>query len=758
MSSTTTPPLIRSKLSAQGQSLQWRLASLLAWMLLVTLLVIGASVFLFISKNEQITWQGRQREAARYAGQAVASFIQRIQDTLSLVSLLERETLEADAQVMGDFLKQNPALLELVRVDGSGHVFASAYQDEPLLATQFTINQSGWFLDAKAGKLYLGALQISGDNEPYAIMASPATDGSVVAARLRMNLLWDVVANIGFGESGQAYVINQQGQIIAHTKPEVALARTSIAGRAEMAALLQAPNLEWGGSYVNLEGSRVVGVTAPVPGTQWIVVTELPQSEAYAISRSALILLGGGLSILGALMVWVTNRFFLRRLIAQPIEILRAGAELIGRGDLTHRINIDQQDEVGHLAGAFNRMAAELQELYRQNAAHTQNLERRAVQLKAAAEVGRIAASSHDLDTLLPLAARLISERFGFYHTGVFLLDEAGEYAVLRAANSEGGQRMLARGHRLKVGEQGIVGYATGKGEPRIALDVGADAVYFNNPDMPDTRSEMALPLIAGGRVLGALDVQSTEEAAFTEEDITVLQVLADQVAVAIDNARLFAQSEEALEATRRAYGELSQQAWKEALAYRPNLGYVCDAQDLVRPVTQSSPIEPIEIQAAGHSMPPSSGHSMPCSSGHSMPHSSGHSTFRSSGQAQEATNNGHTVAIPLKIRDQVLGMVRLRKPDDAGGWSADEKELVESLAEQLGTALESARLYQDTQRRAARERLAREITDQVRRATTPESIIQTAVDALFQVLGTSRAFGQLHAASPRQEHRSDKE
>ncbi|NIN93759.1 MAG: hypothetical protein GTO49_01955, partial [Anaerolineae bacterium] len=93
---------------------------------------------------------------------------------------------------------------------------------------------------------------------------------------------------------------------------------------------------------------------------------------------------------------------------------------------------------------------------------------------------------------------------FGFYHAGVFLLDDAGEYAVLRAANSEGGQRMLARGHRLKVGEQGIVGYATGRREPRIALDVGADAVYFDNPDMPDTRSEMALPLIAGGHVLGA--------------------------------------------------------------------------------------------------------------------------------------------------------------------------------------------------------------------------------------------------------------
>ncbi len=179
------------------------------------------------------------------------------------------------------------------------------------------------------------------------------------------------------------------------------------------------------------------------------------------------------------------------------------------------------------------------------------------------------------------MLSTLISERFGFYHTGIFLLDPAREWAILQAASSKGGQRMLARGHRLRVGEVGIVGYATAYNLPRIALDVGEDAVYFDNPDLPETRSEIALPLRARGEVIGALDVQSREPDAFSDEDVTALQTLADQVAVAISNARLFQQAQESLEAQRRAYGELSHQAWRDLLRGRPNLGFLRNRQGI---------------------------------------------------------------------------------------------------------------------------------------------------------------------------------
>jgi GAF domain-containing protein len=158
---------------------------------------------------------------------------------------------------------------------------------------------------------------------------------------------------------------------------------------------------------------------------------------------------------------------------------------------------------------------------------------------------------------------QLISSYFGYYHAGIFILDDVREYAVLQAANSEGGQRMLARGHKLRIGQVGIVGNVADIGVPRIALDVGDDAIFFNNPDLPLTRSEIALPLKARGQVIGVLDVQSIDEAAFSNDDVETLQVLADQVALALDNARLLKESRDALEELRNLYGQRTRQAGK---------------------------------------------------------------------------------------------------------------------------------------------------------------------------------------------------
>jgi GAF domain-containing protein len=334
--------------------------------------------------------------------------------------------------------------------------------------------------------------------------------------------------------------------------------------------------------------------------------------------------------------------------------------------------------------------------------AQTDDLARRARYLEATAEVARDASSVLDLQDLLTRVATLISERFGFYHTGIFLLDPSGEWAVLQAASSEGGQWMLARGHRLRVGEAGIVGYVTGRGDPRIALDVGTDAVFFDNPYLPNTRSEMALPLRARGEIIGALDVQSKQPGAFSDEDVAVLQTLADQVAMAISNARLLQQAQESLEAERRAYGEISHQAWSQVLRARPTLGYICDAQGNMNPSTSQWRPEMMQAIQQGHTL-----------------------------QDGEAV-----VAIPVKIRDHTLGVVRLCKPDGASEWTAEETALMETLTEQLGVALESARLYQDTQRRAERERMTGEVMARMRETLDVETVLKTAVDEMYRALG----------------------
>ncbi len=233
---------------------------------------------------------------------------------------------------------------------------------------------------------------------------------------------------------------------------------------------------------------------------------------------------------------------------------MQSTAEKISGGDLEAQAPIQTSDEIGALGRAFNTMTQQLktfineledrvQDRTRELAKQNEALVFRSQQLQTVADVARQIVSAQELDELLPQITRLVSERFNFYHVGIFLLDENREYAVLRAANSEGGQRMLARKHQLKVGAVGIVGYATGAGQPRIATDVGEDAVYFSNPDLPETRSEMALPLKVGDLVIGALDVQSTVSNAFTQEDIALFTTLADQIAVAIRNNELYSQT-----------------------------------------------------------------------------------------------------------------------------------------------------------------------------------------------------------------------
>jgi PAS domain S-box-containing protein len=169
-------------------------------------------------------------------------------------------------------------------------------------------------------------------------------------------------------------------------------------------------------------------------------------------------------------------------------------------------------------------------------------IERRAVQLQVAAEIARDATDTLDLDHLLRRTVESVRQRFGYYHAAVFLVDESGQYAVLRAAAGPSSEAMLSQGHRLQIGKQGIVGYVTDNGESRVALDVAEDTVHFKNPVLQQTRSEIAIPLKSGSRIIGALDVQSEEDHAFDLADITILQTLSDLLAVAIDKANLHAE------------------------------------------------------------------------------------------------------------------------------------------------------------------------------------------------------------------------
>ena len=352
--------MLRLFRSTSRTSLGGQIMSILGIALVFTMLIFSLSVFYFVNRTETSAWQGRQSEAARNAAETVGGFIQRVQNALQVVGVLEPEHLVADSNDVKALLEANAALLEIVRMDSAGRILANAFRDKSILNNLITIPQSQWFKQARQGQVYLGDVQLSANNEPYLIMAVPSTDGGVVAARVEMDVLWDVVTHIQFGNFGEVIVVTNQGNIIAHTEPEFALAKQFIGDRPEFLAMINAPDYEWTGTYKDFHNETVVGATMPIPGTDWIVITELPQSEAFTASRNVISVLGfEGLFLLFSAGVVVER--YVGASIVNPLKQLSDGVGRIGQGELDYRISLNRKDELGQLASTFNNMALDLE-------------------------------------------------------------------------------------------------------------------------------------------------------------------------------------------------------------------------------------------------------------------------------------------------------------------------------------------------------------------------------------------------------------
>lgn len=397
-------------------------------------------------------------------------------------------------------------------------------------------------------------------------------------------------------------------------------------------------------------------------------------------------------------------------LLAVPLEKVEKYSQELSRGIYT--ASIDEKS----LPGSLSTLARNIKLLVKNHLAEVAALEKRVNEnkleverrnnlLRAISDVGKATTSFRNISELLQQTTYLIQNNFGYYHIGIFLLDERSEYAVMVSSNSEGGQRLLEKKHQLKVGETSIVGYVTANAKARIALDVGQDAVFFDNPDLPKTRSELALPLVVGGQVLGALDVQSVESQAFSEDDISTLQILAEQIAVTIQNVKLYEETEKALESARVLYGEVSREAWSKILHNQPRIGYI--ATQTATTETHTDTVEPSLAKA-----------------------------FETGDLI--LGEDGLTISVPIKIRGQAIGAVRLRKSDISEAWTQEETNLAISLSDQLSGALESARLYRESQQRAAREALVSDISTRISSVSRIDSILRETVQELGQALGNA--------------------
>ena len=371
--------------------------------------------------------------------------------------------------------------------------------------------------------------------------------------------------------------------------------------------------------------------------------------------------------------------YAISRSLTNPISSLIETFKDVEKGNLGRRADVNATDEIGTLAIQFNRMVSRLETL---QTSLEEQVKERTDQLEAINEVGRAVSAILDPNELIEKVVNLITDRFGYYYSSLFLIDSSGRWADLRSATGEAGRVLKESRHRLEIGGKSMVGSAIQQRRARIALDVGTESVRFDNPLLPYTRSEIALPLVVGERVLGALDVQSTHQSAFGPRDIETLQNMANQVAVAIENAHLFQETRERLEELQTAQRQYLQSAW-----------------------TSLSVQEQTEYEVG------------------------------------DMTASENRLTVPLTLRDQIIGQITLGGDAE---WNSEERAWVEAVATQAAIALENARLLDESQRNAAYEKLITDITGKIWSSTTIDGILQTSIRELGRTLNATEAIIEL--------------
>jgi GAF domain-containing protein/HAMP domain-containing protein len=524
-----------------------------------------------------------------------------------------------------------------------------------------------------------------------------------IGAIAPLQTLTDVmVERAGLGDTGETYLINPDSVLLTESRFEGYPIGTFKVQTEGAQAGIRATEI---GSaiYESYRGEPVIGVYQWIPELSVVFLAEQSRNETLVPIYTTLGIIASSTAV--AVFLAIIIGLFLVRGIIRPLEDLTKTATQLASGDLEQIVQLDQNDEIGQLAHAFNMMGTQLRELFgnleKRVEIRTEELEERNNQLGAIAGLARAIATIRDVEELLSEITQQISERFNYYHVGIFLIDNNKEYAVLRAASSDGGQKMLRRDHRLKVGEVGIVGYVTGSGQTRIAGDVGEEAVYFDNPDLPETLSEMALPLVFSDEIIGALDIQSKESNAFSKEDIEVFLILADQVALAIQNARSLVKAQLALEEADRANQKLTKQAWASFSRSEKIKGYHY-LGGKAQPVSE---IE--EIPALG------------------------------------------VLNIPVQIRGQKIANIILEGPTPKHEWTEDELAMVRVAAERAALALENARLLEETQKKAQRETIISDISAKIGESRSVDAIINTTIKELGDALSSPEVSFHLQEHSP---------
>jgi GAF domain-containing protein len=429
---------------------------------------------------------------------------------------------------------------------------------------------------------------------------------------------------------------------------------------------------------------------------------------------------------------------------------LLAQGEAIGAlivQDLENEHSFDEND-LNFMIAIANQVAGVIY-----NARVLEESKRTALQFETAAEIARDISSSLHLDELLEKAVNLIRSRFNFYHASVFLKDTSGEYVVIREATGEPGAQLKRTGFKLGVGSKSIVGYVAGKGEALIVNDTTRDATYYTNPLLPDTRAEAALPLRVGDRVVGVLDVQSKTPYAFNEDNLRTLQILADQLGIAVVNTELFAETQEHLAQHRLLHhittSAASGSTLEEALESAVSGLQVTLGGDRVTILLADRDKKYLEVKAAVGYAPDIYEVKIPIGSGITGWAAAHRRTLRINNVQEDpryvegSVNTRSELAIPMIYRGELLGILNVES-EQLNAYTETDEELLGTLGGSLAAIIANARLLEQIRAQAERERTLFEITDKIRRTTDIQTILTTTVSELTRVTGASRVHARL--------------